>query len=281
MHYHVLSSKPSQGQLGVQIWFHKTLGVARSQGSVLAWDASSFAIISASPRHLLVSAKLGHIGFAVLSAHAPTSASSVETIRLWWKQLDSIVKQIPPRHTPIIMIDANARFTWSAQAPQEDGARNDNARQMAQWLRTHHMVASPNELPCGTRVVSYLGPMHTPACLDYVVIPQALCCGFRAKGAIDTFRGSSDHDHFPVVAELTLHVIAHIPRPKQIWDTAALRTEAGRTIVKGIIDRVLQQSVGLLMLIRTFIPSINTSDHSSRVLSQGPNASHDQGLSLK
>ena len=127
LHYHILSSRPDRGQLGCQIWLHKTLPAATASGHELAWDPHSFAVISASPRHLLVSAKAGHVAFAFLAAHAPTSAAPDATLRDWWDRLDSLVKCIPPRHTPVFLLDSNARFGWGMQAPDGKSAINSNA----------------------------------------------------------------------------------------------------------------------------------------------------------
>ena len=234
VHYHVLASRPDAGQLGCQIWLHRSKPIAWSQGRPVTWDDSSFSVLASGPRHLLATAKAGSTAFAILSAHAPTCTTGASIRQAWWASLHSLVRGIPPRHTPILLIDANARFEWGAQPPSASTAANHNAEALVHFLGEHALVASPNQLCNGTKVVSYLGPACRPACLDYIVLPRDLSIGAEPLGAIPDFQGCSEQDHFPVQARLRWTCSASQAVRRPAWDVAAMRSPEGKMRIRQI-----------------------------------------------
>ena len=235
VHYHVLASQAQDGQLGCQLWLHRDKPVARGKGQTYTWDPNGFSIVSAGPRHLLATARAGGQSFALLTAHAPTSVASEAERQTWWRHLSSLMRRIPPRHTPIVLLDANARFEWRLEAPAAEAALNSNAQHLAAYAQLFSMKTSSNMLSTGARVVSYHGPQQQPACLDYLLVPQQLGPGFTLIGTAQHFQGCAEHDHFPVTARLTWVCGSATNTPSKGLDTAAMRTPEGKARIQHIM----------------------------------------------
>ena len=72
-HFRFLSKGDDRGNLGVEIWFAKTIPFAWQQDRPLFSQANDFRVISWSPRHLIVRLVRGELRLLVITCHAPTA----------------------------------------------------------------------------------------------------------------------------------------------------------------------------------------------------------------
>ncbi|CAE7314008.1 unnamed protein product, partial [Symbiodinium sp. CCMP2456] len=136
-----VASAPVDGQLGCQLWL-------RSSGA-LAFDRHRLSILCAEPRMLIVMAQtsVGPLVFVV--AHAPTSTAPAGEREAWWACLTRRLRGLPPKATPVLCCDANARYTW--RQGQEHPA-NDNAVQLEKVAETFEMCRTKSYSPDGDLV---------------------------------------------------------------------------------------------------------------------------------
>ncbi|CAE7536967.1 Dnah2 [Symbiodinium sp. CCMP2592] len=234
--FHVLASEAQAGQDGCQVWLSKTVPVAHDNKGAIYWDPGTFAIVWATPRVLVVTARAASLKFAFISAHALTSKASEQACRAWWSELQSALRRAPSDHFPVLMVDANAHFAWQRTPPALPNALNSNAEAFSQLLDEQQLVASANVTPAGDRVESWIGPLQQPKCLDFIACPASIHSGLLVQGCLVDFRGQSDFDHRPVTVRIRFrrHARRQYARPR--LDTKAMLTPAGRARLRQIYD---------------------------------------------
>ena len=120
--------------------------------------------------------------------------------RAWWNNLQSLLRQLPRKYQPFLLLDANARLTpGSSGCIAEEHCANVPARLMQHLLQTQQLCASGKADSLGRTLVSWQSPTGHSACLDYLLIPQVFACGFRVLGNIDGFSDRYDFDHRPLL----------------------------------------------------------------------------------
>ena len=271
--FHILSGPSAGGQLGCQLWLARHCPVGFAGKDPVFWNPSSFAIVASAPRYLLATASAASLKFAFIVAHALTAQSGPEAIREWWQQLSVLVGRVPPRHTLILLLDANAHFQWSSQPPDAAQALNANARGFAALMQEHGLSASPNMTMDGRKVESWLGPMGRPRCLDYVVVPASTAAGMRALGDLRDFQGHSQHDRRPVSVSVAWSQDGASPRRRPRWDTKAMLTPVGRAKLRAIYDSM--PAIGWEVDVDTHLKVINQHLHDGlcRAVSLWPRCS--------
>lgn len=106
-HYIVVSAPAtSGGHGGTQLWFSKNNPV--SDGCY--FQKSHLRILARDPRILAVKVDAPFMRAIVISAHAPTSQSSSNTISDWWKELAKVVPAKYSAWPKFVLVDANARI---------------------------------------------------------------------------------------------------------------------------------------------------------------------------
>ena len=199
----VLSSDAtSAGMEGCQIWLHQGRSVSDQCGN--CWQRSSFTIVHAEPRILIVLADAGGLRFGLVSAHAPTAAASEETLARWWAHLTACLHKLPPACIPICGIDANARFVQDPRQPATFSAppRGRNAEALVHFAAEHCLWISHQFDEGGRPLTSWISPTGSRALLDYVLCPRdwAPVAVTRATPVIGDLH--QDIDHFPVRCHL-------------------------------------------------------------------------------
>ena len=233
-HYHVFRSKAEKGQLGCQIWIHKALTVD-DLGNVP--KPSSAVILHSSPRVLAISVDVGGTCFAMVSAHALTSAADDSAIDAWWTDLQEILCRFPARAMPVIMIDANARFGRQSADPAMCKANNRNAFCMHAFLEHHGLCASHFVDVHQKDVVSWNSPLGKPDCIDYVLLPASTSAAMCSLGCPPDFGDMFGHDHRPVSVSHCFCRRSHPNTSCTPLDRAAMTTREGRAKLERIFDQ--------------------------------------------
>ena len=97
-----VASAPVNGQLGCQLWLRTT--------KTIRFDRHRVSILCSEPRLLIVLVPTDTCRLVFIVAHAPTSTAPVTDRDAWWQHLTRRLDGLPPGATPVVCIDANARY---------------------------------------------------------------------------------------------------------------------------------------------------------------------------
>ena len=215
---HILrfASPAPDGQLGCQLWFN----VAPSTG----WTLHSFQLAFSHPRLLVVYAQLGSCRVACFSGHAPPAVATQEVRDAWWSLLRQRILALPPNTAPLMMLDANARFSRGHECEMPC---NNNAEALSTVMAEFGLCRSKAYEEGGAARQSWRPPDGSAAvCLDYLLWPSAWADGFQDIGVRPILDEHVGIDHSPVLAEAQLQLTVPVRRPGRI-DRAAMGTPEG------------------------------------------------------
>ena len=95
-HYHCFESEDCNGNLGVQLWVHKSRGMAEVNGELIGFGASDALLVHSSCRLLAIVLSCGGQSFAVFG-HAETEAQDACRKHSFWNELEGAIKKVPRR----------------------------------------------------------------------------------------------------------------------------------------------------------------------------------------
>ena len=216
------------GHYGCQIWLSTTIG---TDGACLRKQHCK--IVAKDPRFLIIQIKAPFLRTLVISAHAPTSQASLETVTKWWETLDA---HVPPklRQWPqLLLVDANARIGSQPspavglhQADEQDaGGEEFHGYLLSHQLWVPATFASHHEGDAGTWKHPRTDEWSRG---DYVCLPRHWtlqeCRSFIEK-EVDISLTKEDHRPPAVAIAWTAAVPPerHQPRRSARYDVAALR----------------------------------------------------------
>ena len=168
--YTVLSAPCTpQGVGGCQIE-----GKVRAGRDGVGWDRKSLAVLVQEPQLLAVLVHAGPLRFALFSGHAPTAEASEAVRMAWWDGLGSALRRVPTRYSPVLMLDANARFHADPQVVSAMDAcpDGDNAEILLQLCKAHGLCPTGQCDSHGQPVVSWASPQCVASLIDYFVCPE-------------------------------------------------------------------------------------------------------------
>ncbi|OLQ10081.1 hypothetical protein AK812_SmicGene6223 [Symbiodinium microadriaticum] len=230
-HYWIASSAcDASGSFGCQIWISKTGEWGRSSALPLRPVRDSFTLFHTEPRVLVLLLRVGCLKVACVSAHAPTAAAGPEASKTWWAHLRAVCNRIPPGHTPLFMVDANAAFEHSGRGNTlESTPATENAQQLSQFCVAAELQPTAQVDRHGHRLVSWTSPDgRTQKLLDYVCVPAAWRTRFHTAPNFCLGDLREGYDHSPIMGTISATVSAPRPCLKPKYSIEALRTEAGQ-----------------------------------------------------
>ena len=198
-----LAGPAPEGQLGCQIWVDLAAGVG--------WDERCFAIIYQHERLLVVTARLGRVRLALISAHAPASTATDEQIDGWWELLRHRLRALPALTAPLICIDANARYRLVDGA---ESAANRNACQLDATLAEFGLARTTAFTAAGHQKHTWRPPSGSqaePACIDYILMPGQWLSSGHDIGVVPVLDLFSGFDHQPI--QYHLQAAFSVPKP--------------------------------------------------------------------
>ena len=236
-HYACFASADIRGNLGCQIWVSNKLPVAtRVDAHKVMLEPKAATVLHSSPRLLAVCVPAGKVLLGLICAHAPIEAASDGEKDAWWDLLRSVMRRLPCRAVPVLLIDGNARFDASAT-----DARIHTARAVtnnAERLQTIGTEACLHSAPLfdhqGMRVVTWTSPAGKDTQLDYVLIPDKLASAANTLGSPSHAYQHSGVDHWPLLVRVRWRQPTKGTRPGVQWDRAKMRTAEGRSILRDI-----------------------------------------------
>ncbi|OLP94203.1 hypothetical protein AK812_SmicGene23807 [Symbiodinium microadriaticum] len=250
-----VASAPLDGQLGCQLWLRAT--------APLTFDRHRLAIVCSEPRLLIVLAHTQICRFALIVAHAPTSTTPDAERNLWWDHLDARLAGLPPAATPVICCDANARFRrqGGCEVPS-----NANAERLQALLAKYQLCRTRSFAPDGALYTTWRSPQGCPACLDYILVPQAWEAGLTTVSNLGLLDMHSGIDHDVLGADLRLDLPVPSRRGNGI-DRDSMLTPQGRLAIANLFasaplcpwavssdDHLQQLHAHLLQGARTLFP---------------------------
>ncbi|CAE6935081.1 unnamed protein product, partial [Symbiodinium sp. KB8] len=223
----------AQGSYGCQLWISKNRAWGHSADTALKPVRDSFSLFHAEPRLLVLLFRVGRVKFACASAHAPTTAAGAAASKSWWDHVRATCNRIPPGHTLLFLVDANAAFDRCGGSGDTLASvpTSENAKQLQQFCDATSLQPTAQVDRLGQRLVSWTSPDgQTQKLLDYVCVPAAwrsrlstapnFCLGDLREG----------YDHSPIMGSVVATVCAPCPNPRPRISAEALRTPIGQQI---------------------------------------------------
>ena len=196
----------------------------------MTFDRHRLAIVCSEPRLLIVLAHTQICRFAIIVAHAPTSTTPDAERHLWWDHLDARLAGLPPAATPVICCDANARFRRheGCEVPS-----NANAERLQAILVKYQLCRTRSYAPDGALYTTWRSPQGCPACLDYILVPQAWEAGLTTVSNLGLLDMHAGIDHDVLGADLRLDLPVPSRRGTGI-DRDSMLTPQGRLAVANL-----------------------------------------------
>ena len=179
-----MASAPVNGQLGCQLWLKTT--------KTIRFDRHRVSVLCSEPRLLIVLVPTDTCRLVFIVAHAPTSTAPVTERDAWWQHLTRRLEGLPPGATPVVCIDANARYVL-IQGEEQPG--NDNAQRLSMLASRFFLCRTRAFHPDGSLVVTWRAPLGHPACLDYVLVPEMWGDGLRTVSNLGLLDEHAGVDH--------------------------------------------------------------------------------------
>ena len=229
---------------GCEIWLSTRHSPFHKQGQPLCWDARSVVEVYASSRLLAITAVAGGVQFALISGHCPSVSDHPEDSAQWWALLDEVFGKLPQGSLPILLLDANARF--SAQVARVDTATalpaNANGFALQEFAGRHRLAISDFCDADGAELVTWHGKRQATSCLDFLLIPWYLA---RSALATCTLPEIADHfpfkDHVPVAWTIKGTVrrpVVRLPSHSCRFDVRKLYTLEGQQALEQIWQHI-------------------------------------------
>ena len=233
-HYWIATSGcDAQGSFGCQIWISKITAWGHSSEIALKPVRESFSLFHAEPRLLVLLIRVGRVKFACVSAHAPTTAAGPEASRRWWAHLRAVCNGIPPGHTLLLMVDANAAYDRSEPSGDTLAAvpSSENAKQLQQFCDSSALQPTAQVDQQGNRLTSWTSPDgQTQKLLDYVCVPAAWRTRLSTAPNFSLGDLREGYDHSPIMGSVAATVCAPSPDARPRFPAEALRTAEGQRV---------------------------------------------------
>ena len=233
-HFTCFASPDDKGSCGCQLWVDGKRPLAcRADDQCLCLDVGNAVILHADPRVIAVSVPAGKALFTFISAHAPIAAAPAAEREAWWHAFARVLRKIPRRAIPIVMIDANARFdVWHpGQGIVDAKCCGDNAHALQAVAEEHDLQVAGFHDKDGHRLVTWTSPYGKDSQIDYVLIPTALAESASVWG---TDKGDRQLDHHLHGVRLRWHQPATATRRVPRWDRRKLASEEGKQILQQV-----------------------------------------------
>ena len=234
-HYQCFASADNRGNLGCQIWLSsENLVAIRCDGHPVLLDHKAVTVVTATARMLAICVPAGKLLFGVIAAHAPIEAAPDQEKQEWWEHLRSTIRKLPRRAIPVLLIDANARFTADADADRVHLARadGDNAVSLQSIGAECDLQSTSLFDRNGQKVVTWTSPAGRNAQIDYVLLPEALADKSTTVGAPSVAFEHAGIDHWPLLADVSWRQPTKGTRPVVSWDRKKLQSETGRQLLR-------------------------------------------------
>ncbi|CAE7343965.1 unnamed protein product [Symbiodinium sp. CCMP2592] len=231
-HFHVIGGPAENGQLGCQLWLTRSRPVAFCGKTPITWDPTTFCVLLATPRLLLVTAKAADQTFAFLVGHSPTAKAGQAACALFWQHMNSALRRIPTNSIPLVLVDANAKNFGARGDLDEIAEPHHNHEGFANLVASHALTTSGHVAHDGQEFVSWTGPDGQTACIDYVLCPTQLAQGMCILGPLPGFVGYLDHDHKPIATQIRWQTSGSVRHPNVRLKGDGLHTAAGRQALR-------------------------------------------------
>ena len=172
-HYHCFETEDCNGSLGVQLWVHKSRGIAEINGEVLGFGASDARLVHSSCRILAVVLTCGGQCFAVFVGHAETETQEASRKHSFWNELEGVIKKVPRHAFHILLLDANAQLVERGlgYGMHDCSAKGVSAERLFELADRFSLTGSGLRDFLGRRIVSWRSPSGFQTVRDYVVFP--------------------------------------------------------------------------------------------------------------
>ena len=262
-----------KGLYGVALWLSKDIPYGFSGETKHRLERHHFAVVTQSPRLLIVRIIASFVDLLVVVAHAPHAAAKDEHAHVFWHTVEGFLHDIPPSAHIVLLTDANAHLgSETTESVGDVFAEQENppVRALHNLLQTWELFApstfSNNHVgPSPT----WFSPGNVPHRLDYIILPMCWRRGAVSR-VLDTFEALQGRlDHMPVLVECTLQHVHHDQPFREAPARRATRPRVGSKENEALIFQHLQSTM-------PSVPwDVNVDDHYARWSHDLTQAWHD------
>ncbi|CAE7762521.1 unnamed protein product [Symbiodinium sp. CCMP2456] len=179
----------SQGEGGVTLLFNMQKPYGWAAGRPLMFDKSHFTCIHADSRCIAVQVRAPHLRILCVSAHAPHSGHTADSLQAWWRTFEQAPWLRKHQGRTVLMVDANAQL-GSVTSDSVGGHAADDETPNGSFLRSwvdameaflpSTISDAHGRLVPNAREPTWFSPSGQGYRIDYVALPAAWstcrCC---------------------------------------------------------------------------------------------------------
>ena len=222
--YRKVHAAGEAGNFGCQVWIRKKS----------PWRVDTVAVRCREPRMLCVMANFGNVRCAIIVAHAPHSKQPDECVDEFWERLRQVVGSCGEGVFPILLLDANARYSADDRCTPE----NRNACQLDMCAQDYDLIMSRHFDCQGRQVHTWTGLSDRPAKLDYILVASTWVPTFVTKGLPEKAEPFAERDHRPLLATVRVPTARVESRGRLKLDRRAMSLPDNRQVVQQIFRKV-------------------------------------------
>ena len=243
-HLRFLAKGDEKGNLGVELWFAKTIPFGWQDDRPCFFQADDFRVLSWSPRHLAVRLVRGPLHVLVVTCHAPTVTDPSR--HEWWQSFAKQVLGIAKGDQVVLLGDFNTRLTepWQPrvgdlcweQGPEPPDPLLDLLAKLDMWV-----PATFSSCHVGLSH-TWVSPGHgSTSRIDYICVPNEWQCASESSQVlyqVDFGQAGVDHYAVQLTASFSLRAATLPSRRRPKMDVAKMRDPAALATVQEICQSV-------------------------------------------
>ena len=243
-HLRFLAKGDEKGNLGVELWFAKTIPFGWQDDRPCFFQADDFRVLSWSPRHLAVRLVRGPLHVLVVTCHAPTVTDPSR--HEWWQSFAKQVLGIAKGDQVVLLGDFNTRLTepWQPrvgdlcweQGPEPPDPLLDLLAKLDMWV-----PATFSSCHVGLSH-TWVSPGHgSTSRIDYICVPNEWQCASESSQVlyqVDFGQAGVDHYAVQLTASFSLRAASLPSRRRPKMDIAKMRDPAALATVQEICQSV-------------------------------------------
>ena len=199
-HIVITSACTEQGQQGCALILSKEVPYAWAGPKALFFDSRQVFVVISEPSILIVKISAPGLQMLCVVAHAPHCSRSDQERTMWWSRLQAHIHtgSADPRHTPVLLIDANARVGEEPSELIGDHQAEEPNRNTPFFIDLlHHFAWS---LPATTPIhtgegYTWTSPSGHHQRIDFVAVPAYLATSVQASWGFDVPLPREHDDH--------------------------------------------------------------------------------------
>ena len=235
----------NKGQFGCELWLSRRLPIGSRNGAPVFFKPDRITVLYGDARLLIAKAQADSTAFIFGVCHAPHEQTPEGEKDIWWKRLDTKLRQYTRQGRVFLMGDFNARLSetdGNCVGDKTDSVDTDNGARFLQLCRDHGFwIPSTFTFLHPGEDFTWYNPRGSRSRLDYVVLDQAFKGCVRSSWIDPTIQAPNNAmDHVLAGIQVEWAETTRSPssgtRGNYDWD--AMATQEGRAKLQQVIENL-------------------------------------------